>query len=419
MSTERYLTLPDSVVTTITSCRICGEEEFRPVLDLGEQCIGNAFHDATGESILCAPLRLVRCGSCSLVQLAHRVSTDLMYASYWYRSGVNQTMRDHLAGLAAQAQGLVDLEPGDVVIDIGSNDGTSLACYPENVHRVGVDPSNIRPQACDTYIHDYFSRRAVSEALQGRKAKIITSIAMFYDLNDPCEFAEHVGASLRSDGVWVLELSYLPTMLRANSYDTVCHEHVCYYRIATFEKVLSGTGLELFDVEFNESNGGSFRLFVAPHGRREKSTRYLHARVDESRLLLDRDFPYRQFSNRVERAREHLERFLHDAGRAGKLVYGYGASTKGMVTLQHSGVTRELMPAIAERNPDKYGLYTPGTNIPICSESEMREARPDYLVVLPWHFLDEFVAREADYLAAGGKFVLPLPEFRILDPREA
>ncbi|MEM7202221.1 MAG: class I SAM-dependent methyltransferase [Planctomycetota bacterium] len=406
-------------VTTCVECRICGVADLLPVLDLHEQAVGNAFRQPGGTDPLRAPLQLVRCASCSFVQLAHIVDSEVMYSSYWYRSGINHTMRRHLEGLAEQAIRIAGVRAGDTVIDIGCNDGTTLACYPESVHRIGVDPSNIQPEGCDVHIHDYFSHNAVAAALNGGRAKVITSIAMFYDLNEPRPFVEDVRRCLADDGVWIVELSYLPAMLKAVSYDTICHEHVGYYRIKTFESVLDGTDLEVFDVEFNECNGGSFRLFTAPRGTRQKTERYVAAKFDEFRQLFDTAVPYTAFEKRVEHAGRELRAFLENANRDGKVVYGYGASTKGMVTLQYCGVTPDHIVAIAERNPDKFGLLCPGTDIPICSEAEMRAASPDYLVVLPWHFLTEFLEREQDYLAAGGKLVVPMPDFAIHSADEA
>lgn len=394
-------------------CRICASKRMVPVLDLDRQCIGNAFYRADDPPSQAAPLELVRCNECSLVQLAHSVDASLMYTTYWYRSGVNQTMRKHLRGLIDQAMQIAELNRGDTVIDIGCNDGTSLSCYPEDVYKIGVDPSNIEPAACDHFVNDYFSHAAVETALAAKKAKIITSIAMFYDLDDPISFVESIEESLEANGIWVVEMSYLPAMLRAVSYDTICHEHVTYYRLRTFERLLVETGLELFDVEFNDCNGGSFRLFVAPRGSRAIADRLATARIKEANGLFDTRYPYEGFQTGVFRAKEAFLKFLHEAKTEGKTVYGYGASTKGQVTLQYCGLKTGQMVAIAERNPDKIGLFTPGSGIPICSEAEMRAAHPDYLVVLPWHFIDEFLEREADYLRAGGKIVVPLPEFRI------
>ncbi len=395
------------------SCRVCGGKGLETLLDLGEQCVGNAFHPPGAPPPPKAPLVLAVCPSCGMVQLAHSVDKDFLYSRYWYRSGINRSMRNHLTGLVDAVLDFARPREGDLVLDIGCNDGTLLAQYPRGLRTVGVDPSNIRPARCDIFVNDYFSYSAVEAALGGEKAAVVTSIAMFYDLDDPRSFVEDVRRVLKDDGLWVLELSYLPLMLAQVSYDTICHEHVGYYRLETFERVLEGTDMELVDVEFNGCNGGSFRLFVVPRGTARPTGRLQAAREEERAGGYGGPAPYEAFREKVALSREALMEFLEGARARGKTVYGYGASTKGMVTLQYCEVTSSQVRAIAERNPDKVGLLTPGTEIPICSEEEMRKARPDYLLVLPWHFLPEFLDREKAYLEGGGKMVVPLPEFKI------
>jgi len=235
---------------------------------------------------------------------------------------------------------------------------------------------------------------------------------MFYDLDDPKQFVQDVRKCLQDDGIWVLELSYLPAMLRTNSYDSVCHEHVCFYTLETFTKALEGNDLEIFDVKFNNMNGGSFRLFICPIGKRKISPRVLKARGIEKTGRFNEDAPYNEFSNNVKKSAEELLRFL--AYTRKEKVYGYGASTKGQVILQFCQFNDDDLIAIAERNPLKHGLLTPGTNIKICSEEEMRVAKPDYLLVFPWYFLEEFREREKALLSSGTRFVQPLPRFKIL-----
>ncbi len=410
-STSALETRP--LFTAKETCRLCGGKGLEILLDLGEQCVGNDFHPPGAPPSPKAPLALALCPSCGLVQLAHSVDKDFLYARYWYRSGVNRTMRNHLKNLLDSALEFRPVREGETVIDIGCNDGTLLEGYPRGVRRIGVDPSNIRPAACDVFVNDYYSFENVREALEGRKAGIITSIAMFYDLDDPRAFAREVRRALADDGVWVLELSYLPLMLSQVSYDTICHEHVTYYRLETFEKVLEGTDLEAADVEFNGCNGGSFRLYVVPKGSRRPTRRLQAAREEERAGGYGERGPYETFREKVELSRARLMEFLSSVQAHGETVYGYGASTKGMVTLQYCRVTPAQVRAVAERNPEKVGMLTPGTEIPICSEEEMRAARPDYLLVLPWHFLPEFLEREKEYLDGGGRMVVPLPEFKV------
>ena len=396
----------------VTKCRLCGSSRLTGILDLGSQAIANHFYEPGHEKeVESAPLRLVRCDACGLVQLGDRIDTDIMYRNYWYQSGINRTMRDHLDVLAKQAMSLVRLEKDDVVVDIGCNDGTFLACLPECV-KVGVDPSNIESKGC-IRIHDYFYRESVGKVLGERHARLVTSIAMFYDLNDPRDFVRNVTEVLADDGMWILELSYLPKMLQNNAYDSICHEHVTYYSLASFAKVLEGSGLEMFDVEMNEMNGSSFRPFVARQGSHPQTERLCRAVEEEKQVLTDALFS--RFVLNVRTASTALREFLSLAHQAGKSVYGYGASTKGQVVMQYCGLTPDHLSAIAERNPRKYNLLTPGSGVAICSEQAMREAKPDYLLIFPWYFLDEFVTREQDLLVGGTKMVVPLPFFRILE----
>ncbi|MDP1712225.1 MAG: class I SAM-dependent methyltransferase [Candidatus Nanopelagicaceae bacterium] len=394
--------------TETRQCRICAGGDFIPILDLGEQYIANAFHHGNDAPTLRAPLKLIRCTACGLVQLAHSIKRDLMYRSYWYKSGVNQTMRTHLKEIADDVQQHVKLRKGDKILDIGCNDCTLLTNYPKDVLKVGVDPSNIETTGLNLFINDYFT----AEKLNGEKFKVITSIAMFYDLDDPKQFVQDIRKCLLDDGIWVLELSYLPTMLRTTSYDSICHEHVAFYCLETFSKVLEGNDLEIFDVKFNNMNGGSFRLFVAPKGRKKISQKVLEARDIERLGRFSEDAPYEIFTANVKKSAEELQKFLVSSQK--QKVYGYGASTKGQVILQYCQFTKESLMAIAERNPLKHGLFTPGTNIKICSEEEMREAKPDYLLVFPWYFMKEFLEREKELLSNGCRFVQPLPEFKIL-----
>lgn len=399
-----------NIATQISQCRVCGKSEFGNILDLGEQKIANGFHDKSEEQIG-APLNLIRCISCGLVQLAHSVNTDLMYKKYWYRSGVNQTMRDYLKGAADKIMSLVEILPNDVVIDIGSNDGTFLSYYPNHAVKIGVDPSNIMPTNC-IHINDYFNFENVKEVLNGRKAKVVTSIAMFYDLSDPKSFVRDVRKVLADDGIWVLEMSYLPRMIANNAYDSICHEHVTYYSMSTFLPVLEGLGLNVIDSSFTDINGGSFRMVVSPSAPSEESVKIIDDIIETERSLgLGHPEVYQEFSNRVLKHRDDLLSFL--SSNSDKKIYGYGASTKGQIIMQFCGIDSRHIAAIAERNPDKYGLYTPGSDVRICSEEEMRKANPDYLLVFPWYFFDEFQKRETNTHQAGCKFILPLPELSI------
>ncbi len=377
------------------------------------------------------PLDLVRCDpsrsedACGLVQLSHTVPGDLMYAAYGYRSGLNESMARHLASIAARAQTLVKLGPGDLVVDIGANDGTLLlALQAPGATLVGFEPSDIRPDAPTphiSFIHDYFSAVALRSRGFPPEAKVVTSIAMFYDLEDPGRFAADVASILSPDGVWILELSYLPLMLSQNSFDTICHEHLTYWALGPLERLLARHGLTIVDAALNDINGGSLQVTIAREGGRlsERSdaakARVYNLKRRELELMLDEPAPYNAFRERIESNRIALPALLESLQKQGKKVFGYGASTKGNVTLQYCGITPELLPAIADRNARKWGALTPGSGIPIISEDEMRAQNPDYLLALAWHFIPSFKVREAALLKKGCRFIVPLPKVAIVD----
>ena len=418
------------VLVTRTTCRICGSKALTPVASLGDQYLSGSFTGPDGKPPVQrrVPLDLVRCDptkaedGCGLVQMRHSVPPRVLYASYWYRSGINQTMRDNLAGIARTAEANVTLNPGDLVLDIGCNDGTLLKAYQaQGIRRLGIDPSNVAVQARSAgleVINDFFSAAAVQTVCPEPKPKVITSIAMFYDLENPHGFVGDIKKLLHESGVWILELSYLPTMLEMNSFDTICHEHLEYYALAPMERLFAEHQLEVVDVTLNNINGGSFRIVVGHAGKASPSAaareRVQQLRLREFDLALDTDNPYAVFRKNIRKIRQEVQSFLKKARAQKKLVHGYGASTKGNTTLQYCGVTPALLPAIADRNPDKWGSKTIGTNIPIISEEDSRKQRPDYYFVLPWHFIDEFKQREEAFLARGGKFVLPMPHVQLV-----
>jgi NDP-4-keto-2,6-dideoxyhexose 3-C-methyltransferase len=342
----------------------------------------------------------------------------MMYGSnYGYRSGLNASMVKHLRGRVRHALTLARPQAGDLVLDIGSNDGTTLRSYPESgLTLVGMDPvgckfahyypSHIR------LIPDFFSAGEFEKRFPGRRAKIVTSIAMFYDLEDPLDFMAQIHRLLADDGIWVFEQSYCPSMLAANAYDTVCHEHISYYALRQIKWMTDRVGFDILDVELNEVNGGSFCVTVARKNSpyRVENHRVAELLAEEDRQGIGTLAPFLAFRDRVYRCRDELRRFLLAARRQGKRVYGYGASTKGNVVLQFCGLTAQDVPAIAEVNEDKFGAFTPRTRIPILSEKEVHALRPDYLLVLPWHFRETIVSRERPYLAQGGKLLFPLPQ---------
>lgn len=406
----------------IKRCRAANSEHLVSVLNLGHQALTGVFPRSASEHVTVGPLELVWCPDSGLLQLKHSYEPSEMYGdNYGYRSGLNQSMVDHLTDKIAYLERLVPLSSGDVVVDIGSNDATTLKAYrTTGLRRIGIDPTGKKfaeyYPADVALVPDFFSADAY-RSVEKKQARIVTSIAMFYDLEAPIEFAKQIEAILADNGVWHFEQSYMPSMLRLNSYDTICHEHLEYYSLQVVKNILEAAGLKLVDVVMNAVNGGSFAVTAAKHGN--NSVRVNNAVINwlleqEERMGLHTPRPYREFEERVFRHRDDLTRLIRTLNADGKKVLGYGASTKGNVVLQFCGLTVKDIPAIAEVNQEKFGRVTPGTHIPIISEAEARAIKPDYFLVLPWHFKEGILRREKEYLASGGRFIFPFPEIEIV-----
>jgi SAM-dependent methyltransferase len=358
--------------------------------------------------------------ACGLLQMEYTVPPEVLYSAYWYRSGTNRTMRDHLRGIAEES-GKLSENGAARVLDIGCNDGTLLQNYPPEFHKFGIDPSDLAQEIDSniTVVHDLFPSKELLGRVGEAYFDIVTSIAMFYDLEDPVAFTCGIKRILAPDGLWVFEMSYMPFMLEMTSYDTICHEHLEYYSLATVEYILRQAGMQIFNVSFNDINGGSIRCF-ATHSetfrfRRAEFTRNVSTvRQKEFDLQLDTDRPYRTFQDRINVHREDLNALLRKLKREGKRIHIYGASTKGNTILQWCGIDNRIVDYAAERNPDKYGAMTLGTDIPIISEEQSRQMNPDYYLVLPWHFRKEFLEREKETLARGIGLIFPLPTLEIV-----
>lgn len=405
----------------IDKCRVSGNPNLISVLNLGHQALTGVFPRNVDEPITVGPLELVWCMDSGLLQLAHSFDAGEMYGeNYGYRSGLNQSMVRHLTQKISYLERFAEVQSGDVVLDIGSNDCTSLKAYKTpGLRRIGIDPTGAKfkqyyPDDV-SLVSDFFSA-ANFRKVESRQAKVVTSIAMFYDLENPIAFVEQIAEVLADDGVWHFEQSYMPSMLRMCSYDTICHEHLEYYSLAVVEKILDKAGMEVLDVQTNAVNGGSFAVTAAKRGgARKRNQPVIQWMLEqEERMGLNTPAPYRDFEERVFRHRADLTRLLQALAADGKKVLGYGASTKGNVVLQFCGITTAEVAAIAEVNPDKFGCFTPGTHIPIISEEEARAMNPDYFLVLPWHFKDAIIAREQEFIARGGKLIIPFPEIEII-----
>ena len=414
--------------TDIGACRICGNSHLESILNLGTMALTGVFPRNPDSPVTSGPLELVKCSprgdaeACGLVQLRQTYDLDQMYGeNYGYRSSLNRSMIDHLAQKAASLQQLASLKTGDTVVDIGSNDGTLLAQYGiEGLTLVGIDPTAAKFRQYYrediNVIADFFSAERFRSRFGETKAKLVTSISMFYDLERPLAFMEQVRDILDDEGLWHFEQSYLPSMLRRTSYDTVCHEHLEYYALRQILWMAERVGLRLIDASLNEINGGSIAITAVKAGssRQAVSPQLAALLAEEDSRHLDANGVYDEFRSRVAAHKTALQELLDSLRREGRTVLGYGASTKGNTILQYCGIDSERLSAVAEVNTEKFGSFTPGTGIPIISETRARTLKPDYFLVLPWHFRDHIVRREADFLKAGGKLIFPLPELEIV-----
>ena len=406
----------------IDACRVCGNTDLRPILDLGEQALTGVFPTSREQHVDSGPLQLVKCHgpeACGLVQLKQTYDSDQLYGdNYGYRSGLNPTMARHLRTKVENILEQFGVPSGGVVLDIGSNDGTTLNAFPsDSVQRVGIDPTAAK--FLEHYspgiqvVSDFFSEEVFRTAVDGQPASVVTSFSMFYDLDSPLDFMGDVHNVLSADGIWMFEQSYLPLMLERNSYDTVCHEHVEYYSLSQVAWMARQVGFTLIDVELNDLNGGSFSVTAVKSASGLRETPRVAETIEHERVRgIDGLDVYAAFARRVAESRESLLAFLSDARSKGRSVGALGASTKGNVLLQYCGLTSEDIVAIGEINEDKFGAFTPGTLIPICPEAELLALQPDYLLVLPWHFRETFMSKER---AGGSRLVFPLPELEIVD----
>jgi hypothetical protein len=413
--------MSESTKNKLESCRVSASRHLISVLDLGNQALTGVFPKFRETPVTRGPLELVWCPESGLLQLANSFDANEMYGeNYGYRSGLNQSMIQHLTRKIRNLERMANLKPGDTVLDIGSNDATSLKAYTANgLIRIGIDPTGAKFKEYYPHdvvlISDFFSAKTFW-TIANNRAKIVTSIAMIYDLEDPIKFAREVAEVLADNGIWHFEQSYMPSMLRLSSYDTICHEHLEYYSLAVVRRILDAAHMKIVDVQMNSVNGGSFAVTATHKDNRIWSNNAIVEWLleQEERMGLGTPRPYRDFEERVYRHRADLTRLLRTLVADGRKVLGYGASTKGNVLLQFCGFTEKDIPAIAEVNEDKFGAFTPGTLIPIVSEAEARAMQPDYFLVLPWHFKEGIVIREQEFIAKGGKMIFPFPEIEIV-----
>lgn len=365
------------------------------------------------------------------VRLEKSAPLNMMYGKYWYRSSINSTMKIELNDIVNSILKIKKLEDNDVWVDIAANDGTLLSFVPKNLIRIGIDPADDSYKTesekyANLIVQDYFSASKFKSEKYGKfRAKVITSIAMFYDLENPNKFINDINEILDDDGIWCLQLSYTPLMIEQVAFDNICHEHIFYYSLFNIKKLFEKYNLQIMDCQLNDINGGSFRIYVMKRNANIKkfgtqpyrdvcNFRVKSILEYEKNLKLDDENTWLNFFNKINELKEQTVSFIKEEKSKGKVIYGYGASTKGNTLLQYFGLDNSLIDGIAERSLYKFGLKTAGTNIPICSEQDMRKIKPDYLLVLPWHFINEFMIRESELLQSGTKFIVPCPKFEVV-----
>ncbi len=404
----------------IKECRVCKNKNLITVLDLGDQYLSGIFPKQIDPEMYRGPLKLVKCdettGGCGHVQLEHTFDLSTMYGDeYGYRSGLNSSMVRHLESKYKKIVDFLDLKDQDVVVDIAGNDGTFLGFFPDNLKLISIDPTSKKFskyfKSHVQFIADFFSQSVYETRFKDQKAKLVTSFSMFYDLEDPCQFAREVNNVLDPDeGIWVLEQSYMPEMLKVNSFDTVCHEHLSYYGMRQLKYIMDQSNFKIIDFEFNDVNGGSISVVVAnKNSKYEECTSMLNELIEqELELSLDTVDPWNEFKERIKECKDQFWDLIKTFKKEGLKIAALGASTKGNVTLQTWGITPEDILVVGEVNPDKHGSFTPGTWIPIKDENSVL-SEYDVFVILPWHFKNFFISNPKfkDKILV---FPLPIPE---------
>ena len=403
------------IVTEITSCRLCGNSNLESILDLGNISVTSYFPLKDEVDPPKAPLEMIICSECGLIQLRHSVNQDFLFGNiYGYRTGLNTEMAAHVQSLALHLKDFCGLNDASRVMDIGSNDGTFLNMLAgSSMQLVGVDPNSIDMKefysSGITIIPEFYSQSIMPDT----QFDLITSIAMFYDVEDPIAFATDIESNLAPDGIWFFEQSYAVTMFENNSFDTICHEHLMYYTLRSLNRVLTSANLKIINIKLSSANGGSIGIYAA----KKTSVRQTEVNIDELLKIENEKLPtlVSNFRTSVENLKHEVQKFVSEQIELGKTIWGIGASTKGNTILSYFELDASCIQGIADKNPLKLGRVTPGTRIPIFPKENIERLKPDYAIVLPWHFKKSITSNEETYLKSGGKLVFPLPNLTIVE----
>ena len=412
---------------SVNKCRLCGSDKFHKIVSLGKQSLSSIFPKNKKKNPIKSPLELIKCKnldhSCGLVQLKHSANIQKMYGTtYGYHSSISPLMLNHLKKKADYLKKNFKISKKDNILDIGCNDGSFLNFFKnKRAKRFGIDPSSKKfKKNFDNDIKlaiDFFSKEKIIKYFGYKKFKIISSIAMFYDIENPRDFCRDINDLLTDDGIWAVELSYMPLMLKNLTYDQICHEHVTYWGVREFDYLASISGLKIVDVQFNEINGGSFYLLLSKKDSivKEKKRKIYKILKEENKLKYIK--PFINFKKRIINHKKELNNFLFKMKKQKKKVLGYGASTKGNIVLNFCGIKANFLDSICDHQKEKVGLYTPGSNIKIISKKEMRLKKPDYILVLIWPFRAEVLRQEKELIKKGGKAVFSLPRFHVVNKK--
>ena len=395
----------------IKHCLLCKNKKLKKIFSLGNLFVSNFVNKIKIKKGIRAPLTLLYCKNCTLIQLSHIAPQEIMYKRfYWYKSGITRTMREGLKEIFKDSLKFVELSKKDLVLDIGANDGTLLKNYKSKCLTLGCEPAkNLQKELkknCHYRIENFWNLEQlhkISLKFDLPKPKIITAIGMFYDLEDPNKFIRDAALSLHDDGIFVAQLMCLKSMVVKNDIGNICHEHIEFYSLKSLKYLFEKNGLEIFKIEENDINGGSFRIYCRKYSNGSAKLPYENV----SKMM-------KTFVKRVKKNKRIMVNFLNKKNKEGKKIFLYGASTKGNTLLQYYNITNNLVPYAAERSPDKWKKYTVGTGIKIISEKKARELNPDFFLVTPWGFVNEFKKREIKWRQKGGKFIVPFPKMKII-----
>jgi SAM-dependent methyltransferase len=407
----------------IKKCRNCSCKKFTDLISLGNLSFSGIFAKKITNNIPKAEISLIICDKCKLVQLKNKFNKKFLYGkNYGYRTGINKTMTNHVYSIVKKVERLSIIKKKNLVLDIGSNDGTLLNFYKKDLIRVGIDPIINKYKkfysSIDYKLADFFSQKSIDKLRLKKKFKIITALSMFYDLDNPNKFLKDIKTNLDNEGILILEHADLMCIIKNNLFDTICHEHVNYYSSKIIINMLRQNGLKLFNMEYNLINGGSCRYYICHEdcnkfSNKKNENKIVKFILRENMFKLEAKTTYINFLNRINVIKNNTISLIKNIINKKKKIHGYGASTKGNILLQYFGINNLHIRYIADRNPKKNNHFTPGTKIKIITEKLSRKFKPDYYFVLPWHFKNEILEREYRIISKGTKFIFPLPRLTI------